>query len=95
MCVSFRLATVIAGFAVLTSCAAHSIAHADPVAPGFLLGLWHGAIAPIAFVVSLFNHDVAVYAVPNKGWPYNLGFLIGVGVWAGGSTRVRRSKSKP
>jgi hypothetical protein len=30
------------------------------------------------FVVSLFTDSVGVYEVHNTGWPYNLGYLIGV-----------------
>ncbi len=29
------------------------------------MGLWHGIIAPISFIVSLFNDSVAMYAVNN------------------------------
>ena len=35
--------------------------------PGFLEGVWHGFIFPVAWVVSLFTDDIAVYAVPNNG----------------------------
>ncbi|GAY07365.1 hypothetical protein [Pseudonocardia sp. N23] len=46
-------------------------------APGFWSGLWHGIILPITFVVSLFVDQVAVYAVPNSGHLYDLGFVLG------------------
>ena len=46
--------------------------------PGFLLGVWHGFIFPVAWVLSLFMPDVAVYAVPNNGGWYDFGFF-GVG----------------
>ena len=63
----------------LTACAASQNATAvAPDAPGFLLGLWHGFIFPVAFILSLFMKDVAVYAVPNAGLLYNLGFFIGI-----------------
>jgi hypothetical protein len=64
---------------LLTACTAHAVPDSVVVtAPGFLLGFWQGIIAPIAFVVHFFNSNVAVYAVPNNGWPYNLGFLLGL-----------------
>ncbi|MCA9972864.1 MAG: hypothetical protein KC425_21755 [Anaerolineales bacterium] len=63
---------------------------------GFWLGLWHGIIAPITFVVSLFNESVGMYAIHNNGGWYNAGFLFGLGaVWGGGgsgASRRRRSK---
>ena len=57
----------------------------QPGAPAFLSGLWHGVIAPIAFLVSLFDNDVRMYAVPNAGRWYDFGFLLGLGVWGGGA----------
>ena len=40
---------------------------------GFWGGLWHGIIAPISFVLSLFMDDVAMYAVNNTGACYHFG----------------------
>lgn len=64
---------------------------------GFWLGLWHGLIAPIAFIVSLFNDSVGIYEVDNKGGWYDFGFLAGVSIFfsgggagAGGSSRSRK-----
>lgn len=48
---------------------------------GFFWGLWHGFIAPISLVISLFDKDVAMFAVNNDGFLYGLGFLIGSGGW--------------
>ncbi len=53
----------------------------DP--PGFWSGLLHGAIAPFALIAAFFA-DVRIYAFPNSGWWYDLGFLIGTGVVFGG-----------
>ena len=47
----------------------------DP--PGFLYGVWHGLLAPWTLVVRFFL-PIKMYAVPNSGWFYDLGFLIGV-----------------
>jgi hypothetical protein len=44
----------------------------------FWAGLWHGFIIIITFIVSLFTRDVGIYEFNNNGWPYNLGFLIGL-----------------
>lgn len=59
--------------------------------PGFWSGVGHGLIAPIAFVVSLFK-DVRIYAFPNSGVWYDLGFLLGIGVWGGGAARGGRRR---
>lgn len=41
-------------------------------------GLWHGIIAPVTAVGSLFNPHMEIYEVHNNGREYNVGFLIGV-----------------
>ena len=48
---------------------------------GFFWGIWHGIIAPISLVISLFDRDVVMFAVNNSGFFYALGFLIGSGGW--------------
>ena len=53
-------------------------------APGFWKGLWQGFIAPIAFLVSLFTNEVRIYAFPNAGRWYDLGFMLGIGGFSGG-----------
>ena len=63
--------------------------------PGFWRGFWHGIIAPIAFVVSIFSEHVRVYAIPNTGRWYDFGFMIGIGgfthgVWRSNSARRKR-----
>lgn len=50
---------------------------------GVWLGLWHGIIAPFTFVISLFDPNVQMYDVHNNGDWYNLGFLLGMGVFFG------------
>jgi hypothetical protein len=75
----------------LAACAQQVSSAVKPEAPGFLLGLWHGFIFPVAFILSLFMKDVAVYAVPNDGVLYNLGYFIGIvfiGVGANRGTRI-------
>lgn len=54
---------------------------------GFWSGLWHGMVAPIAFIYSLFVDDVAIYAYDNSGSWYNFGFVLGIGA-LGSSTTV-------
>jgi len=75
---------------LLAGCATQMRGTVKPEAPGFLFGLVQGFIAPVTFVVSLFRHDVAVYAVPNNGAWYNFGFVLGIGGFAGGASQTRR-----
>ena len=51
---------------------------------GFWLGLWHGFIAPVIFVVSLVKNNVSIYEVHNNGAWYNFGYLFGLACFFGG-----------
>jgi hypothetical protein len=64
---------------------------------GFWLGLWHGFIAPVTFVISIFRPDVNLYEVHNNGIWYNLGFAIGASILFGighGGRSLPRGASK-
>ena len=90
-----RYAAIAAAALTLSACAATQ--QPDAVAssaPGFLLGLWHGFIFPVAWLVSLFVDKVAVYAVPNNGGWYDFGFFLGVTVLGGGSHFSARKAGK-
>ena len=86
---------VLAAVPALAGCAVQSATAVAPAAPGFLLGLWHGFIFPVAWIVSLFVDHVAVYAVPNNGGWYDFGYFLGIvvfGVGAKGSHTVYRDR---
>jgi len=57
---------------------------------GFLAGLWHGLIAPITFIISIFSPNVRIYETNNKGILYDFGFVIGISGSFGGSARGTR-----
>lgn len=75
----------------LAACARQSAAAVSqaPETPGFLLGLWHGVIFPIAWLLSLFMPEVAVYAVPNDGGWYDFGYFLGIVVFGVGARKSR------
>jgi hypothetical protein len=76
------------GLLGLSACAANQApAAVAPDAPGFLLGLWHGFIFPVAWIVSLFMSNVAVYAVPNNGGWYDFGYFLGIVVFGVGARK--------
>lgn len=60
----------------------------DGSVAGFWLGLWHGLIAAITFVASLFYDGVSVYEIHNNGGWYDFGFLLGAGVLIGGGVKL-------
>lgn len=59
---------------------------------GFWLGLWHGFICPVTFVISLFTDNVNMYDVHNNGNWYDAGFALGALMILGGPSRGYRRK---
>ena len=91
------LLLVAAGLLLLSACApgpnpAVGTGAGDGDPAGFWLGLWQGLIAPVTFVVSLFNDGVNVYEVHNSGNLYNLGYVLGLGFIVGGSSAGSRAR---
>ena len=76
----------LAALLLLSSCAAgpNPSEGTGADAPGFWLGLWHGIILPVTFVISLFTDSVGVYEVVNDGNWYDFGFFLGVLLFLGG-----------
>jgi len=95
-----RIAVVLVGaMLVLAACAAGvnpevGAASPDGDVAGFWLGLWHGIIAPVTFVVSLFTDSVNLYEVHNNGNWYDFGFVLGAGILLGGGGLGSRRKSR-
>lgn len=52
-------------------------------APGFLSGLLHGFLSWFALAAHVFSPEIRVYAYPNDGGWYDLGFLLGITAWGG------------
>ena len=78
------------GLIALSACARQEASAVAPDAPGLLLGLWHGFIFPVAWVFSLFDAKIAIYAVPNNGGWYDFGYFLGIVVFGVGARRGTR-----
>jgi hypothetical protein len=74
--------TLVAIVLALAACATQP-APPPAGAPGFWLGLVQGFIAPVALIASLFT-DVRIYAFPNAGGWYDLGYFLGIAAVLGG-----------
>lgn len=91
------LIVLVLTFILLASCApgvnelAHS-ADSKGVVAGFWRGLWNGIIAPVTFIISLFNPNVQMYEVHNNGGWYNFGFIFGMMIIFGGGAGGARAK---
>lgn len=90
------VAAVVLVLLVLSGCAAGPNPELDtgPEPAGFWLGLWHGFITPVTFVISLFTDTVTIYEVRNTGGWYDFGFVVGLSAifsgGAGGAAGSRR-----
>ncbi len=60
----------------------------------FLWGIWHGWLAPLSLIISLFNKSVRVYESLNTGWWYDFGFYIAVISGFGGLSIFRHKKRR-
>jgi hypothetical protein len=90
---------IVAGLLLtLTACAAGANTAADAASDaGFFLGLWHGVITPITFLISLFSDSVGIYEIDNNGAWYDFGYVIGLsiafsGTAGGGAAASRRRR---
>ena len=75
----------------LTSCIPGSRDESEEPA-GFFWGVWHGWIAPISLVLSLFKDSVNMYEINNSGFWYNLGFYSAIISGFGGLSLSRKHK---
>ena len=83
-----RYAVLALAILALSACVAQQSPSAvEANAAGFLHGLWHGFIFPVAWVVSLFVDKVSVYAVPNNGGWYDFGDFLGIAVFGIGARK--------
>ena len=82
-----RLFALVPVFLLAACAATQDSAAVAATAPGFLLGLWHGFIFPVAWIVSLFAPSVAIYAVPNNGGWYDFGYFLGIVVFGVGANK--------
>lgn len=64
----------------------------DPA--GFFTGIWHGWIAPISLIWSLFDGSINIYETFNTGWWYDFGFYIAIIGGFGGASLVRKKNKE-
>jgi hypothetical protein len=91
------VALVAALLVLLAACAAGANPEVGSAPPGgehpagFWLGLWHGVILPVTWIVSLFTDTVSPYEVHNNGNWYDVGFVLGISLVFGGPLGARRA----
>ena len=91
------LGLMIALMLMLTACAPGDGANSVEHPAGFFSGVWHGWIAPITLVISLFNSHINIYEVNNVGFWYDFGYYMAIISGFGGlalSRKRRKSRDR-
>ncbi len=86
------MALILVMSVLLTGCVPGDGAHTAQKPAGFFWGVWHGWIAPISLIISMFNRSIRVYEVMNTGWWYDFGFYIAIAGGFGGLSFSRRRR---
>jgi len=76
----------------LASCLPGDTARYAEKPAGFLMGIWHGWMAPISLIVRLFNPETRIYEVNNTGWWYDFGFYMAIISGFGGLSLGRKNR---
>lgn len=75
----------------LTSCFPGDKVDEDKPA-GFFTGVFHGWIAPLSLIMSLFKDSISIYEVNNVGFWYDFGFYIAIISGFGGISLTRKHR---
>jgi hypothetical protein len=80
--------------ALLSSCLPGDGRNSAEKPANFLMGIWHGWIAPLSVIVGIFNKSIRVYEPNNTGWWYDFGFYMAIVSGFGGLALSRRTRRK-
>ena len=88
------LAVLILGMlALFTGCVPGDGVNTAAKPANFFWGIWHGWVAPISFILGLFNNgQTRIYEVNNVGLWYDFGYYIAVISGFGGIALFRKRK---
>lgn len=79
---------------ILTGCLPDISMDAQENRAGFFLGIWHGWIAPISLIISIFNKNITIFESNNTGFWYGFGFYIAILGGFGGLSLVRKKRPR-
>ncbi|MCE5236343.1 MAG: hypothetical protein ABFC62_04070 [Clostridiaceae bacterium] len=86
---AFCIVTVLI-LAALSGCVPGDGKNSEAEPAGFFWGIWHGWIAPISLICSIFNKDIGIYEIHNNGFWYDLGYYMAIISGFGGIALSRR-----
>lgn len=77
----------------LSGCVPGDGANSEDHPAGFFSGVWHGWIAPVSLVISIFNRDRGIYEMYNNGLLYDLGYYMAIISGFGGLALSRKKRN--
>ena len=80
--------------ALLSSCLPGDGRNSAGKPANFLMGIWHGWIAPLSVIIGIFNKSIRVYEPNNTGWWYDFGFYMAIVSGFGGLSLSRRARKR-
>ena len=84
------LCLMLVGLLLLASCVPGGERYTYETPAGFFWGVWHGWIAPISLIMSIFNSERSIYEVYNTGFWYDVGFYVAIISGFGGISLFRK-----
>jgi len=57
---------------------------------GFFWGIWHGWLAPLSLIISIFDHNIRIYEAFNTGFWYDFGYYMAIIAGFGGLSLARK-----
>ena len=79
---------------MLTGCVPGDGTYTPERPAGFFWGIWHGWIAPVSLVLSIFKDNISIYEPINTGFWYDFGFYIAIISGFGGLSLSREKHKK-
>ena len=79
---------------LLTGCMPGNEKYVEEKPANFLSGIWHGWIAPLSLIVSIWSDNIRLYEVNNTGFWYDFGFYVAVISGFGGLSLTRNKNKK-
>ncbi len=77
---------------LLTGCLPGDGSYSADRPAGIFSGIWHGWIAPISLVISIFKDRIAIYEPNNTGFWYDFGFYAAILGGFGGFSLARKKR---
>jgi O-antigen/teichoic acid export membrane protein len=84
------IALVLSSLIFLTACIPGGGSYSAVSPAGIFSGIWHGWIAPVSLVISIFRDNVSIYEANNTGFWYDFGFYVAILGGFGGFSLARR-----